>query len=325
MAYIISATMEMAMLKIDGQQIRERRDELGLTLDQLSAKAGINRKTIHQIEKAKRKRGARKSTLEALAKALEMDVKDPVVYREKKSDESPAEYGHLVQINVRLPRDVRNSWSLLALRYGIAIKHLIEMAPIAFFLIAEGSLHHRRQRLEELKAQMRRMDDLRATFPDWPSGIVGPEPALDDALFHERASIEARDLFARKVFDSEAFDSFVMPEEWYDEGGKPFTTYVREQSRVLDLEAELDCLDGGALSPSYRVCLGDIRRLVGADEEAVDAISEGWVLLHEMPKELLRNGPAEQRATWVKEKLATWRRESPAFLGLELSLVEETR
>ena len=38
---------------------------------------------------------------------------------------------------------------------------------------------------------------------------------------------------------------------------------------------------------SYQICREDVVRLVGDDGEAIDALMEGWVLLHEMPRELL--------------------------------------
>lgn len=61
---------------------------------------------------------------------------------------------------------------------------------------------------------------------------------------------------------------------------------------------------------------------MGVDEEAVNAINEGPVLLQEMPRELLEDGPAAQRAAWVEEQLTAWRKRRAR---LEPGLGEEVK
>ena len=232
-------------------------------------------------------------------------------------------------MNLRVDRSIRNAFSLLALRYGLPVRALVELAPLALFLVAEGSLCHRRQRLKELEQAMSSLGEFQKRFPDWPPGAAGPDRALYGQVWAEKASIEARDLFGTKAAEGDWFNVFDMPEGWDWQTHNVFACYVREQLGKLDPEAELHSVDDTRMSPTYRLCRNDVRALVGDDEEAIDALNEGWVLLHEMPNELLREGPPEQRAIWVRDKLTAWREENhrrfalDLDLDLDLGLVEE--
>jgi hypothetical protein len=57
----------------------------------------------------------------------------------------------------------------------------------------------------------------------------------------------------------------------------------------------------GRIGTSYGICYDEAAEIVGGDEETAQAIVDGRVALHVMPK-----GTPEQRAEWARAQLPHW-------------------
>jgi hypothetical protein len=61
--------------------------------------------------------------------------------------------------------------------------------------------------------------------------------------------------------------------------------------------------------PFYRVCAQEAVDLVGGDTELAEAILEGKIALHQMPKELQKFEKTKERVEWARAKLEDYNRE----------------
>jgi len=61
-------------------------------------------------------------------------------------------------------------------------------------------------------------------------------------------------------------------------------------------------------SPDYRVCREEAAQRVGGDADRTDEILRGEVALHEVPKEISSPEKTKERAEWVREKAAEYRK-----------------
>ena len=149
-----------------------------------ATKPRINVSTISRIERGKPSR-VRESTVKQLANAL--GVQPTELCKDATSEPDL----------VKVPMDVRarNALALVAKRYGVVRRTIIELAPLLFYIAAEQSLRSRRQHLEEIREAAHSLDDLRSRVRHLPHIWT----AGDEASHNEAASIEARDLFGRKV------------------------------------------------------------------------------------------------------------------------------
>ena len=146
----------------------EARKRKGWTQLQLSeaTKPQINVSTISRIERGRPSR-VRESTVKQFAAALEVRPED---LREATSSEPDL---------VKVPMDVcaRNALALVAKRYGVGRRTIIEVAPLLFYIAAEQSLSRRRQRLEEIRNAADFLNHLQSKIPHLPLDWWVP-PAL---------------------------------------------------------------------------------------------------------------------------------------------------
>ena len=289
---------------VDPDRLKQLRTLQHWSQKQLAEKARrLNQQTIYRLEKGDVS-NIRKTTIEKLCKALgvEADVlsgKKPIPIEYGPTGEP--HYSDDYQLNVRVDGSLRNAFSLVALRYGIPIARIVELAAFLFVLAAEQSLERRRSKLAELEALFDRELELRTSFPHLPLSIT-PGFEADGAIGEEKSSIDARDIFGSRLSDN-IFWRFGPVEEDYDAGQhNPFVTYLKEAaSKFIDIE------DIGSLgvrhASSYYVCREDAIKLAGGDEDLAEEILLGWVQLHEMPRDLLKDEATAERVKWMRSKV----------------------
>ena len=149
-------------MKIDPKSLRSLRQKQGLTRPQLAERAKITVRTIQRLENEPQQcQKSRKDTLERLAKAL--GVKEDVLTGElpfHESGKAPASDSERVQIGAQIVPKVRLAYDLIKRRYGVSATEIINMAPLFFALLAEGSLAWRREQLKELKEGIDRLEQI---------------------------------------------------------------------------------------------------------------------------------------------------------------------
>jgi transcriptional regulator with XRE-family HTH domain len=267
-----------------------------LSQDELAKKAGVNKQTIYRLEKERRP--IRPGTLARLSRALA--VEPDVLTGEKplpntgQGSSEPAD-DSTYYVKAPLDASTRNAFSLAALRYGIPVSLIVELAPLLFVLLAEGSLKERRERIEELESAFDSISSLNPKFPHLPPHITYAGDA-DETIQAEKASIAARDIYADKIPREIYWDNEIEYEL-----NNPFARYLRELSASTGGVANPDELSSGRFA-GYEVCREQAITLAGGDESLAGEILNGSVVIHKIPRELLKK--TADRVEWIRSALA---------------------
>ena len=299
------------MSRINPEVLKNERNAKKWSIDDLAKKSRINRQTIHRIERGDNERN-RKDVIERVAKALAI-TEDALTTI---SDVSPAntappnaasvdtatdDVDHFLQssqMNLRIANQARNALVLAARRYNVTFSQVIELAPFLFCWAAERSLWERKERLSAIAKNADELSELQArhlhgrAFNNWRA---------DETLAAESNSINANDIFGQMII-GDRLESY-KPDD-YDEGSEnPFATFIQSLADEIGDGAELERWSPVG-SPYYTVCAADAHAIVANDTDAANAILNGDVLLHQLPKPLRGKGMGKERAEWVREQAA---------------------
>ena len=286
------------MHQIDPVVLKKLRDARKWTQDDLARQSKINKQTISRLERGEQRR-TRQRTVNSLCTVFKIDAavlagKSPLP---EQQHQAPF-LGMKSQLNVRIDNAARNALALVALRYNIRASQIIELAPFLFLWAAEQSLRRRRDRLAELKRKLSEAEGLRGQFPHL-SNRVGYFPSADNVIWAEEKSIEASDLFGRRIGEADYDDT--LSEDFMEETENPLTVFLRDIAEQLSAVAEFEDWSPFS-SPNYRICPDEAAKLVGGDLERADEILRGLVALHEMPMEMRKADLTRERAEWVRSK-----------------------
>ena len=300
-------------MKIDPDRLRSLRKKQKLSLVKLAEKTkrvnppGINEKTIQRLESTSQQNTAvREHTIESLVKAL--SVEPGVLTGElplPESDDTPADNPDRVQIGAQIAPKTRLAYDLIKRRYGVNATEIINMAPLFFVLLAEGSLAWRRKKLEDMEEVISRFEQIESELGYEMLGrelgyeILG-DLIWEDYVESEEGSISKGDLFGKDLYHL----SGNMP---FDPStNNPFASYLRKLAddlAILDVvSVEPDVLSFGSplKFPDYDVCLKEL----DSDEEIVRlCLIAGRVRLSDMPEELMAEDAQEERKKWLEDNL----------------------
>ena len=262
-------------MKIDPKSLRSIRQKQGLTRPQLAERAKITVRTIQRLENEPQQcRKSRKDTLERLAKAL--GVKEDVLTSELAFHESgkapvSASERERVQIGAQIVPKVRLAYDLIKRRYGVSATEIINMAPLFFALLAEGSLAWRREKLKELKEGIDRLKEIDGFWREnhFPFAVT-----VDDN------DIEAEEDSIDKINDkANLFGEHLLGCVTYDldpSTDNPFASYLRKLKAELDITGVVD-VDSGDLRfgsplkfPGYDLCRDELDRIANDSSSVKD-------------------------------------------------------
>lgn len=319
-------------MHIDPARLRELREQRGWSRAQLEQKtkgkhgedgerlASVAARTITRLENGECG-SPRASTARSLAAAL--GVEPAVLSGEASIPQSKPsrDDGPTVQINALIRSEYRLAYGLVGRRYGVTARALIEMAPLFFTLLAEGSLKWRRKKLaeareaiERLEAQHDRVGRLPYGLGAWRAGEIA------DA---EEASIEQGDVFGRKV-----------PEVAHDLGdfdpddANPFIDYLQKLEREIAApdRVTINGLGGSELDdfPAYELCESDLERITAGSARARHALRNGHARLGDIPDELRGDDASAARAAWLEAKVPEdeWASWTSLLASFDLSLAD---
>lgn len=300
---------------IDPERLKRLRNSRGLTQGGLATRAKLNRQTVYRLENSQKP--VRAGTVEGLGKALNVDVgvltgEEPVP---SETDRQPAAIAKEVsQVNTRVDAEIRNAFSLVALRYKTSVSRIVELAPFLFAVAAEASLRRRCEKLTELEAAFGRTSSLRPNFPHLPFWVADTYEQ-NEAISAEERSIARRDLFATTIPD-DVFAAYDSPrDENYDENeNNPFVSYLRElASQQVDVTID----SFGPADTSYRVGTAEALELTGGAEDLATGLLDGFLLIHEIPKNLLAKEAVSERVEWIRPKIEAARRAREEWLNAD--------
>lgn len=282
-------------MHINPQSLRNLRKAQGLSRRELAAKSTVSQKQIQRLEDPKQaSENVRQHTVRCLAKALKVDVARLVSRRQVPGFK-------VTRIRASLSPGVRLAYELIDQRYGVGAGQLINMAPLFFTLLAEGSLAWRQTQLNELNEAIERLwalgDDRKRCA--WHAAHAS------DGSGYEQEAIDRGDVFGDPYPDGYEFEP---AEEW---DGSPFADYLRELAEDLGKPEVVDVgcygaesVSGFAGLPSYSVCREDLAKVAPPTSNAIHALHAGDVRLSEIPQGLMAEHAAERREAWLEEQLS---------------------
>ncbi len=295
-------------MKIDPDRLRYLRKKQKLSLVKLAEKTkrvnppGITEKTIQRLEATSQQNTTvREHTIESLAKAL--SVEPGVLTGElplPESDDTPADNPDRVQIGAQVAPKTRLAYDLIKRRYSVNATEIINMAPLFFVLLAEGSLAWRREKLKEVEEAY---DHLMKIDGFWSGGSAYLQHGMDEGAGGEGESIDKADLFG------EHLDDDFMGTPFDASKNNPFTHYLRKLAEELAASGVVD-VDSGVLSlasnfkfPHYDICREELDHIANGSPIARICLETGCARLSEIPDELMAEDASEKRAKWLEEKL----------------------
>ena len=308
-------------MHIDSDRLRTLRKAQGLSRARLAERSRVSERTIQRWETGSgASRAVREHTLNQLAKVLR--VEPDVLTGESPlpvSSDNPAPRPQSVQIGAQVAPKARLAYDLVRRRYGVTLTEVVNMAPLLFVLLAEGSLAWRRKMLEEADEAIGRLEGMQDQTGIGLFNISAGRAT--DASFHEQESIEKVDLFGTHLLESTTYWGV---EPFDPSETNPFAGYLRKLANDLGTP---DVVDVGYVGyvfaqnfPRYDICSADLDRIANGDDAGRLALQNGDARLSEIPQELMADDAGEKRAAWLADRLSdAW----SELLTLKITLPEE--
>ena len=283
-------------LEIDPANLKALRTAKGWSRRQLADRSKVSVRQLARLEASRN--SVRMTTFKRIARALGTEDEtlsgaSPVALRREKPEE--------VGVRVRVSPQLQLAYDLVSFRYGPTRKEIVELAPLLFVLLAEGSLAWRRERAETVDELIGRLQDISKQSAFYGASFL--EYVLE-GTDHERASIEKADLMGNDV----------RREEWGDGYGVPFCDYLCKLAEDLRIAGTVDFYpdDSDATvgfdtiwgAEPYEVCRDLLGELTGGSRLARRALLRGDVRLSEIPSDLLSPDSREARVAWLEDKLS---------------------
>jgi len=193
------------------------------------------------------------------------------------------------------------AYALLYRRYKVNPQSIIEMAPLFFTLLAEGSLASRRERLAQITDAEARLSSLR-NVGDHLSFVLATYQ-VEEGAHEEEASINNHDIFGKNV----AAISFDLG---YDTSSRnPFADYLRTlASKIPSGVVETDPTGSDYLlktdeMPEYVLCPEDLKGITDGEYWAEYALERGYARLAEIPDRLMAKDATGDRVAWLISRI----------------------
>lgn len=285
--------------EIDPENLRALREGKRWSRSQLADSSRVSERQIARIESAHKPVPVRMTTFNKIAAALGAD-------REKLTGKSPVERsgekGEAADFRVRVSRQLQLAYDLVSFRYGPTRREIVELAPLLFTLLAEGSLAWRRERSEQVDELIGRLKELGKHTELYGAAFL--EYVLDGNEY-ERTSISNVDLMGNELRRNDF-------RETYD--GVPFCEYLLKLAEEMGIAGIVDFfpntsdatvgIDTIWGAEPYEVCRDILGELTGGSKFARGALLRGDVRLSEIPTDLLSPESRDARVAWLEEKLS---------------------
>ena len=214
--------------RINPERLKELRTRLKLSRRKLAKRSGVSERQIVRIEDADTNSPVRPATLKKLADALDIDA-EMLAQNSKHHDPVPLPPPQDIQLSIKVDSQIRLAYDLVKHRYGASQKDIINLAPLLYVLLAEGSLAWRKQWLEEAKVTMNRLEQL----ADQRRFLDIDEGQMEESITVEQESIERNDHLGRIA---EAKGGWWVVHDHDSQ----FTEYLSNLSKELNISGKID-------------------------------------------------------------------------------------
>ena len=291
-----AADDEETPLEIDPQNLRALREAKRLSRRQLAAKSRVSERQLARLESSRK--AVRPTTFKRIAEALGTDSKELSGASPLRQAPAPPEDVH---VGLRVSPQLLLAYDLVENRYGPTRRQIVELAPLLFVLLAEGSLAWRKKRVGEVDQLVDRLyelgTDTQINFGLWLE-------YMRDANEYERGSIGNADILGNDVRNEEWGDSY---------SAVPFADYLRKLAKDMEIEGTIDlpsysfdAVGRGTIwgAEPYEVCRDRLAELTGGSKYARWALLHGDVQLSKIPRDLLEKDAKDARVAWLESKLS---------------------
>lgn len=295
-------------MKIDSERLRTLREQKGLSRLKLAERSGISERTIQRLEnESHRSQKNQEHTMNGLAKALgvELGVLTGELLLPESNKAPTGDNSERVQIGAQIAPKTRLAYDLIKHRYGVSATEIINMAPLFFALLAEGSLAQRREKLKEVEDMLARLDEIRDTGGAWSAEFSQAAVLAEWGSERDEDSIASADIFGVDLLEGgvsniPAFEPIEI---------NPFADYLRNFAGELAVPDVVD-VDKGDLNfrsqykfPDYEVCSEELDHISQGSSKARRTLETGHVRISEIPEELMAEDAGERRVKWLEDKL----------------------
>lgn len=298
---------------IHPEALKKYRKARGLTQMELAEKCKCSKETVSRWERGEID-NVRSLSREKLTKALGVEwaqlTQAPV--DEDESEQFPTK----VALNVRIGAGVRNALTLVCLRYGLNVADVIELAPLLFLIIAEKSLAHRREKLQEILERHELDDDEdRAAAPHLKTEFAR-SVITQDALAYEEESVAKRDIFGKHI----QLQNYLSED---DEDLNPFLNYLRDFTVGIPVNLVIAWNSWDGIG--FRIAEETLREATGiegktdSEQEILTFIWQGDIDLREVHTSK-KNLSSEDYQDWLQKQVANVKSENKKWLDSLLDL-----
>ncbi len=249
---------------IHPEALKAARKRRGMSQEQLADAIGCTKDTISRWE-----RGASSRVRSHLREPLCQTIG---VRWEKLTEPPKPASGRPGDVRIDQPIRIwaNASLHLVAERYNVRPRDVLELAPLLFLIVAEQSLLERERRLDDFRTKLHEADETLDEKGAHLRALVGaPSIAFGDRLVQEERSISRRDIFGR----------LIEYPYWKTDDEGPFVRFVRGLTEDLPHGA-VDYIqsDDGDTIDWYEIARDTLRECTGIPEDDDEEV--GWSLLN---------------------------------------------
>lgn len=324
-------------------RLRKKLSGKKLSRQKLAEQSGVSERQIKRIEDSDTDVIVRPGTLTKLAGALGVDP-EMLADTPEQHESLPVLPTQDVQLSTKVDSQVRLAYDLVKHRYGASQKDLINLAPLLYVLLAEGSLARRRQWVEKAEAAMKTLEQV----DDEREYLRIEDYRMEESIAAERNSIEKHDHWGYSV----------ETRGWWinmEDNDNQFTEYLLKLSKELNMSGlinywarEIEDMINDNFGPginladprrgysesrhsrrygprsasgeileaifgrfyldwgvrNYQICQAEMIELSGNSLEALLALVRGDVRIPEIPEEWMVETEKDTRVEWLKSKMS---------------------
>ena len=294
--------------EIDPESLKALRSAKGWSRSQLADRSRVSKRQLARLESAHSPVSVRMTTFKRIVEALGTDGEKltgaSVVAQNPEKLED-------IGLRVRVSPQLQLAYDLVSYRYGPTRREIVELAPLLFVLLAEGSLAWRRERAEKVDELIGRLHEL------------GKHSPLYGASFLEHVQ-DGNELERRSISNVDLMGNDVRREEWGDSyEGVPFCDYLCKLAEDIGIAGIVDFFPDTSDATvgydtiwgaePYEVCRDILGELTGTSKLARRALLHGNVRLPQIPKDLLSPEARDARVAWLEGRLSDLGRSEEEF------------
>lgn len=278
-------------MHINARTFEALRQKRGWTQAELARRSRVAPKTIGRIKNGEE---LRRANAERIAQALGVSVE---VLQSPPTDaliNQAAKKAGTERLVLDLNGSTLNDLWLVSRRYNISMQSIVQFAPLLFSVVAERSLLRRQKELNEWFERFEALVVAHPAHGDIALDLRLLKDGAYDIYEAAKASIEARDLSAglQDVYSTET--AAITPH--------PFFETIEEVASDLGLNFIESTLDAPTFF--HDAHFAAVEEVVpdgygSAGMAARAAIGIGYVLLRDMPNELMADDRTEDRVNWL--------------------------